>query len=149
MSKITIAVLALLFAGLSAGFALCMSVVHYATWEFVPPDARIGSLQAERIRREFRLRRFGPRAAFGMVETDDDRLPPAVQIEVSNGETQTAAPPQAAEDPFKIPKAVDGDRLVGRPSEGSPDECGDGGGNTGDGANATRNLLDVNTWICR
>ena len=39
MSKTSIAILALLLAGVSAGFALCMSLVHYATWEFVPPDA--------------------------------------------------------------------------------------------------------------
>ena len=39
MLKTKIAILALLFAGLSAGFALCMSFVHYATWEFIPPDA--------------------------------------------------------------------------------------------------------------
>lgn len=39
MSKIKLAILALLFAGVSSGFALCMSFVHYATWEFVPRDA--------------------------------------------------------------------------------------------------------------
>ena len=39
MSKNRIAILALLFAGASAGFALCMSFVHYATWWFIPPDA--------------------------------------------------------------------------------------------------------------
>ena len=39
MSKITTVILALMFAGLSAGFALCMSFVHYATWEFIPPEA--------------------------------------------------------------------------------------------------------------
>lgn len=39
MSKTQIAILALLFAGVSAGFALCMSFVHYATWSFVPGDA--------------------------------------------------------------------------------------------------------------
>ena len=33
MSKTSIAILALLLAGVSAGFALCMSLVHYATWE--------------------------------------------------------------------------------------------------------------------
>ena len=39
MTKTNIAILALLFAGVSAGFALCMSLVHYATWGFIPPDA--------------------------------------------------------------------------------------------------------------
>jgi hypothetical protein len=39
MSKTNIAILALLFAGVSSGFALCMSFVHYATWGFIPPDA--------------------------------------------------------------------------------------------------------------
>ena len=39
MSRTTTAILALLFAGLSAGFALCMSFVHYPTWVFIPPDA--------------------------------------------------------------------------------------------------------------
>src|SRR5688572_10522759 len=39
MSKTNIAILALLFASVSAGFALCMSFVHYATWGFIPPDA--------------------------------------------------------------------------------------------------------------
>lgn len=39
MSKTNIAILALLFAGASAGFALCMSFVHYATWGYVPPEA--------------------------------------------------------------------------------------------------------------
>ena len=39
MSKTNTAILALLFAGLSSGFALCMSFVHYATWGFIPPDA--------------------------------------------------------------------------------------------------------------
>jgi hypothetical protein len=39
MSKTNIAILALLFAGLSAGFAVCMSFVHYAIWGFVPPGA--------------------------------------------------------------------------------------------------------------
>ena len=39
MLKTKIAILALLFAGLSAGFALCMSLVHYPTWGFVPSDA--------------------------------------------------------------------------------------------------------------
>ena len=50
MSKITIAILALLFAGLSAGFALCMSFVHYATWGFIPPDAFREFQQASAIR---------------------------------------------------------------------------------------------------
>lgn len=50
MSKISIAILALLFAGLSAGFALCMSFVHYATWEFVPPDAFREFQQASAMR---------------------------------------------------------------------------------------------------
>jgi asparagine N-glycosylation enzyme membrane subunit Stt3 len=39
MSRITTAILALLFAGLSAGFGLCMSIVHYHTWSFVPQSA--------------------------------------------------------------------------------------------------------------
>lgn len=39
MSKTNIAILALLLAGLSSGFALCMSFVHYATWGFIPPEA--------------------------------------------------------------------------------------------------------------
>ena len=39
MSKTNMAILALLFAGVSSGFALCMSFVHYATWGFIPPDA--------------------------------------------------------------------------------------------------------------
>jgi len=50
MSKTNIAILALLFAGLSAGFALCMSFVHYATWEFIPPDAFRDFQQASAIR---------------------------------------------------------------------------------------------------
>lgn len=33
------AILALLFSGLAAGFALCMNVVHYRTWSLVPADA--------------------------------------------------------------------------------------------------------------
>lgn len=39
MSKTIVAILALLLAGLSAGFALCMSFVHYSTWEFIPREA--------------------------------------------------------------------------------------------------------------
>lgn len=40
MSIVTnFAILALLLAGVSAGFALCMSVVHYSTWGFIPPEA--------------------------------------------------------------------------------------------------------------
>ena len=39
MSKTNTAILALLFAAVSSGFALCMSLVHYATWSFIPPDA--------------------------------------------------------------------------------------------------------------
>ena len=50
MSKTSIAILALLLAGLSAGFALCMSLVHYATWEFVPPDAFREFQEASAIR---------------------------------------------------------------------------------------------------
>ena len=50
MSKINIAILALLFAGVSAGFALCMSFVHYATWEFIPPDAFREFQQASAVR---------------------------------------------------------------------------------------------------
>ncbi len=50
MSKTNIAILALLFAGVSSGFAVCMSFVHYATWEFVPPDAFREFQQASAIR---------------------------------------------------------------------------------------------------
>lgn len=50
MSKTSIAILALLLAGVSAGFALCMSFVHYATWEFVPPDAFREFQEASAIR---------------------------------------------------------------------------------------------------
>ena len=50
MSRTSIAILALLFAGLSAGFALCMSLVHYATWGFVPPDAFRELQQASAVR---------------------------------------------------------------------------------------------------
>jgi hypothetical protein len=39
VSRTTTAILALLVAALSAGFALCMSIVHYKTWAFVPPLA--------------------------------------------------------------------------------------------------------------
>ena len=39
MSKINLAVLALLFAAASAGFAACISFVHYSTWRFVPSTA--------------------------------------------------------------------------------------------------------------
>ena len=39
MSKTSLAILALSFAAASAGFALCMSLVHYPTWAFVPLDA--------------------------------------------------------------------------------------------------------------
>ena len=50
MSKTNIAILALLFAGVSSGFALCMSFVHYATWGFIPPDAFREFQQASAIR---------------------------------------------------------------------------------------------------
>ena len=50
MSKTNIAILALLFAGVSSGFALCMSFVHYATWGFIPPDAFPEFQQASAIR---------------------------------------------------------------------------------------------------
>ena len=50
MSKTNIAILALLFAGVSAGFALCMSFVHYATWGFIPADAFREFQQASAIR---------------------------------------------------------------------------------------------------
>jgi hypothetical protein len=50
MSKINIAILALLFAGVSSGFALCMSLVHYPTWGFIPPDAFREFQQAAAIR---------------------------------------------------------------------------------------------------
>ena len=50
MSKTNTAILALLFAGVSAGFALCMSFVHYATWGFIPPDAFREFQQASAIR---------------------------------------------------------------------------------------------------
>lgn len=39
VSRTTTAILALLVAALSTGFALCMSIVHYKTWAFVPPLA--------------------------------------------------------------------------------------------------------------
>jgi Na+/melibiose symporter-like transporter len=50
MSKTTIAILALLFAGVSSGFALCMSFVHYPTWGFIPPDVFQEFQQASGIR---------------------------------------------------------------------------------------------------
>jgi hypothetical protein len=50
MSKTTIAILALLFAGVSVGFALCMSFVHYATWAFVPADAFRAFHEASAVR---------------------------------------------------------------------------------------------------
>ena len=50
MSKTNIAILALLFAGVSSGFALCMSFVHYATWGFIPPDAFREFQQASAVR---------------------------------------------------------------------------------------------------
>jgi hypothetical protein len=50
VSKTNIAILALLFAGVSSGFALCMSFVHYATWGFIPPDAFREFQQASAIR---------------------------------------------------------------------------------------------------
>lgn len=50
MSKTKIAILALLFAGLSSGFALCMSFVHYGTWGFIPPDAFREFQQASAVR---------------------------------------------------------------------------------------------------
>ena len=50
MSKTNTAILALLFAGVSSGFALCMSFVHYATWGFIPPDAFREFQQASAIR---------------------------------------------------------------------------------------------------
>ena len=50
MPKTTVAILALLFAGVSSGFALCMSFVHYATWRFIPPDAFGAFHQASAIR---------------------------------------------------------------------------------------------------
>ena len=50
MSKTNLAILALLFAGVSAGFALCMSFVHYATWGFIPPDAFRAFQHASAIR---------------------------------------------------------------------------------------------------
>lgn len=50
MSKTNIAILALLAAGISVGFALCMSVVHYATWGFIPPDAFGEFQQASAVR---------------------------------------------------------------------------------------------------
>lgn len=39
MERTRPAVLAMLFSGLAAGFALCINVVHYRTWPFVPPSA--------------------------------------------------------------------------------------------------------------
>jgi hypothetical protein len=39
MSKINLAVLALIFSAASTGFATCMSVVHYSTWRFIPSSA--------------------------------------------------------------------------------------------------------------
>lgn len=39
MARTTLALLALVAAALSAGFALCMSIVHYSTWAFVPSSA--------------------------------------------------------------------------------------------------------------
>ena len=50
MSKTNIAILALLFAGVSSCFALCMSVVQYASWGFIPPDAFREFQQASAIR---------------------------------------------------------------------------------------------------
>ena len=50
MSKTNAVILALLFAGVSSGFALCMSFVHYATWEFIPPDAFRAFQQASALR---------------------------------------------------------------------------------------------------
>ena len=50
MSKTNLAILALLFAGVSVGFALCMSFVHYATWAFIPPHAFRQFQQASAIR---------------------------------------------------------------------------------------------------
>ena len=39
MSKINLAVLALVSAAASTGFAICMTVVHYSTWRFIPTSA--------------------------------------------------------------------------------------------------------------
>src|SRR5215207_5330708 len=39
MRQLRLALLALLFSALAAGFALCMNVVHYRTWPLVPPAA--------------------------------------------------------------------------------------------------------------
>lgn len=39
MSKINLAVLALIFAAASTGFAICMSMVHYSTWHLIPSSA--------------------------------------------------------------------------------------------------------------
>lgn len=39
MPKLKLAVVALVFAVLSAGVALCINVVHYQTWVLVPPAA--------------------------------------------------------------------------------------------------------------
>lgn len=50
MSKTNIAILALLLAGVSSGFALCMSFVHYATWGYVPLDAFREFQQASALR---------------------------------------------------------------------------------------------------
>ena len=50
MSKTSIAILALLFAGLSSGFALCMSFVHYGTWAFIPSEAFREFQQASAVR---------------------------------------------------------------------------------------------------
>ena len=50
MSKTNIAILALLLAGVSFGFALCMSFVHYATWGYIPLVAFREFQQASALR---------------------------------------------------------------------------------------------------
>jgi len=80
----------------------------------------------------------------GLDDTDDPGVGAAVQEELPHPVAHFGIRRQAAEGALEIGKAVDARRLVDRPAWRGADEGRDGRGDTGNGADTTRNFLDVN-----
>jgi hypothetical protein len=111
------------------------------------PCALVGGLEVKIADLHLALGGLGVCAGLGIVQPDDDGLSAAVLEEIAHRVAEGAAGPQAAENPLEIAETVHRDRFVVRPVERAPDECGDGGGNACDGANAAWYFLNVNAGI--
>ena len=86
-----------------------------------------------------------------MKKPDDERLAAAILIKIANREPERALGPDAAEDALEIAETVDRDGrflvAVDRAALGPPDEGGDGGRDTGDGAHAAGDFFNINAGI--